>query len=225
MLKSLNQGIQNSIFRFILRISATLCFLVACDVVFADENHGPEPEVEIETLRFYDWEVAASDQTESKKICHLQLTGVSRQRILITLRLSTVKEHPSASARNAITMIKISADQINKVDLSDTVPIALSNAWIETSTVSTLGELEKIEVASEPYFLGASKGTGLFMQALKGIQKEGLIIGYRSKGQPIPKIFEVTAPPPQIFEQLQHCFSKNTALSNGFSADFSFSLM
>ncbi len=185
--------------------------------VFSDENHDPRPPIEIETLGFYDWEVASSSKEEDKRSCHIQFTGVSRQRILITLRLSMVKESPSSSAANAITIIKISADQIRNVDLSDARAIPLSNAWLETSTVTTLGELEKIEVAEKTYFLGASKGSGLFIQALRGIRKEGVVIGYRTQGNPFPKVFKAESPPPEIFEQLQSCLSQNASWNASLS--------
>lgn len=122
-----------------------------------------------------------------------------------------LKEHPSASNAKAITILKISADQISVPDPSDITPIPITQAWVETSTVTTLGELEKIDAAPQSAFLGASKGAGLFFEILKGIRKSDLVIGYRQKAERLPKIFQAPGPPVKIFTQLQGCLAKSAA--------------
>lgn len=195
-----------------LQWGAVLTLLLFSAVAVGEEAYGARAPLEIEALSFYDWEVAASSKTEAKKSCHIQFQGVSRQRVRLTMRLSMLKEHPSASNVNAITILKISADQINKTDRSDIVAVPISNAWIETATVTTLGELERIGGASELSFLAASKGAGLFFQILRGVRKDGLVIGYRSKTDRLPKIFQAPPPPTEVFEQLRNCLAQNAAL-------------
>ncbi len=178
-----------------------------------DTHSAPDNTmVTIETLRFFDWEVAVSSKEEAKKSCHLQMTGVSAHRIFLSMRLSVVKESPAASDQNALTIIKITAAQIHKEDLSDAVSIELTDAWLETSTVTTLGEVKKIDTASEPHFLGGVKGVGLFNTLLRGMRKDGLMIGYRSTPDRRAKIFQVSAPPPELFEQLRSCLAKSATI-------------
>lgn len=178
-----------------------------------DTSSDPDnTTLKIETLRFFDWEVAVSSKDEAKKSCHLQMTGVSAHRIFLSMRLSMVKESPAASDQNALTIIKITAAQIHKEDFSDAVSIELTDAWLETSTVTTLREVEKMNTGSEPHFLGGVKGTGLFNTLLRGMRKDGLMIGYRSKPMRRAKIFQVSAPPPKLFEQLRSCLAKSAAI-------------
>ena len=198
-----------------------MCWIIAvfalADVrlssALGDTNADPDnTKLTIETLRFFDWEVAVSSKEEAKKSCHLQMTGVSAHRIFLSMRLSVVKESPAASDQNALTIIKITAAQIRKEDLSDAVSIELTDAWLETSTVTTLGEVKKIDTGSDPHFLGGVKGTGLFNTLLRGMRKDGLMIGYRSTPMRRAKIFQVQGPPPELFEQLRSCLAKSAAI-------------
>lgn len=174
--------------------------------VFADAP----PEIQIEKLRFFDWEVGSSPQKIAKKACYLQLSGFTHDRVFLSMRLSMVKASPAAGSRNALTILKITATQVFQQDFSDALPIRLSEAWLETSTATTLGNLKNTGKA--PHFLGGMAGDGLFNALLRGIRKEGLIIGYRAEIVPLARVFEIGVPPPHLFEGLKTCLAKGAAI-------------
>ncbi|GEM_PF-5898281 len=175
--------------------------------VFAEEP----PVIQIEKMRFFDWEAGSESLETAKKTCSLQVTGFTPDRVFLSMQLSMIKSSPAASDKNALTIIKITATQVYEEDFSDAVSIPLSEAWLETSTVSTLGRLNKI-MATAPHFIGGSPGAGLFDTLLQGIRKDGLIIGYRAEKDPLARVFDVGSPAPHLFEQLTTCLAKAAAV-------------
>ena len=174
---------------------------------FSDEN----PVIQIEKLRFFDWKSDASSQKIAKKACHIRLTGFSRDRVFISMQLSMLKASAAASARNALTILKISATQVFQEDFSDAIPIRLSEAWLETSTITTLGLLEKA-INQEAHLVGGLPGNGLFITLLRGMRKDGLILGYHPEAAPFARVFDLGIPPPHLFEILKICLAKGAAV-------------
>lgn len=168
------------------------------------------PAIQIEKLRFFDWEAGASPQKIAKKTCYLQFTGFSHDRIFLSMRLSMLKASPASGSRNALTILKITATKVFQKDFSDALPIRLSEAWIETSTVTTLGLLKK-SIDKDAHFVGGIPGNGLFHTLLRSMRKDGLIIGYHSETGPFARVFKVGVPPPHLFETLKICLTKSAA--------------
>lgn len=183
-----------------------LLFTAEISQALADES----PSIQIEKLRFFDWKSDASSQKIAKKACHLQLTGFSRDRVFISMQLSMLKASAAAGARNALTILKISATQVFQEDFSDAISIRLSEAWLETSTVTTLGLLEKV-IDEEMHFIGGMPGNGLFITLLRGMRKDALILGYHPETEPFARIFDLGTPPPHLIEDLKICLAKGAA--------------
>jgi len=197
-----------------LKISAfciPICLVFFLPVLNISGPFAAEPpKIQIEKLRFFDWETGSEPQEIAKKTCHLQLTGFTQDRIFLSMRLSMVKASPATGDQNALTIIKITATKVHQEDFSDALPIVLSEAWLETSTVTTLGRLKKI-MDEKPHFLGGMSGVGLFNGLLRGIKKDGLVIGYRSESSALARVFAVAAPSAHFFEGLKTCLSKGIA--------------
>jgi hypothetical protein len=102
-----------------------------------------EPSAEIETVQFYDWK---SDvvSNEERTTCYIHFTGITQRRIVLSMNLSIVEEKDSEGETFYITLIKVSAVHINKIDLSDVTPITIQNACVKTMASSSEGKISKI---------------------------------------------------------------------------------
>ncbi len=188
-----------------------IALLLMCSPKISQTFANESPTIQIEKLRFFDWEFGSASQKIAKKTCHLQLTGFSRDRLFVSMRLSMLKASAASGARNALTILKISATQVFQEDFSDAIAIRLSEAWLETSTVTTLGLLEKV-IDKDAHFIGGMPGNGLFMTLLRGMRKDGLVLGYHPEAEPFARIFDLGIPPSHLFESLKICLAKGAAI-------------
>jgi hypothetical protein len=151
-----------------------------------------------ENMTFYDWQ-ADFQASEKSTTCFIQLTGINRERfILLTMNLSALVEKSPLNQIREITVLRVTASQINKPDLSDMAPIKIHNAWIKTSLGTSLGKITKIDVGPELYYLGGAKGSDLFHTLIEGILNNGAIIGYQEKPTDPDIVSRVPAPPPDV---------------------------
>lgn len=162
-----------------------------------------------ENLTFYDWQVHIQSRQNKPTACFIQLTGFNREkRVLLDVNLSVSIETAPLHGRKATTILRIKADRINKPDLSDLSPLKIHDAWMTTSLGSSAGEMAKIDVGSDPHYLGGKAGTDLFHQLLQGILKDGATIGLRERPDDSGIASTVPAPPPEVvIQKLMPCLA------------------
>jgi len=171
-----------------------LCSFLAGHVAFA-----------LEKARFYDWKVDDSGAGKAMKRCHLHFTGVSNQGIKLSMRLSLVEKNLPSRDEKGLTMLKITAGQINPVDRANVSPIAIKEAWIVIGASTTLGKIHQLNTGSEPYFLAGIEGFGLFLDLLDEIHSKGIILGYRSKHDRGETTIQAPPPPAKTLDKLHTC--------------------
>ncbi len=162
------------------------------------------PAFSAETIQFYDWQVDVKKQ-DQKKRCYIQFTGATRRKVRLSMHLSIVEEKLPTGGKRTFTLLKISAGRINPRDFSNVTPIDLTDAWVETSSGTSRGKIEKTEIGQAGYFLGGVAGIGLFESLLPGIEKDGITVGYLSEAEPVETIIHTPAPPPHLFKRLFTC--------------------
>ncbi|MFQ5780391.1 MAG: hypothetical protein ACE5HN_06340 [Nitrospiria bacterium] len=154
----------------------------------------------VESIRFYDWQADVPSKGEGAPICSIQFTGISQKRVILSMILSMVDDP------RKMTLLKVTAGHINKVDLSDVTPIRIQNAWVNTSSGTSKEKIIKIDVGSDPYFLGGTDGFQLFRSLLQGIQKDGVTVVYLA-GSDLETVLSIPKPPTEMIDELRPCLT------------------
>ncbi len=124
---------------------------------------------------------------------------------MLTANLSTFSELISPDQVRAYTTLKVKAAQ--RVKPRGYVSIIIHQAWIKSSSATTVGRLKKVDVDPEPYFLAVQAGIDLFQDILKGLMENGIVVGYQEKPDTFDKVFEVKAPLPlDVQAKVIRCF-------------------
>ncbi|MFQ5579288.1 MAG: hypothetical protein ACE5FZ_01635 [Nitrospiria bacterium] len=162
-----------------------------------------EPSDLVEKVQFYDWKSDVVSKQE-RNTCVIHFTGITQSRIVLSMNLSVVEEKSSEGEALYITMIKVSAGRIHKIDLSDVTPIKIQNAWVKTSAGSSEGKVNKINDGPNPYFLAGTEGFDLFRTLVRGIAEEGVVVRFE-EGPDMQMVVQVPAPALEITEKLRAC--------------------
>jgi hypothetical protein len=165
----------------------------------------PDLASAIENLRFHDWQADVLSLKDSKKQCYIQFSAISRRHMLVSMRLAILEERIPTKVPVTWTLIKVSASWMRKGDPSDLTAIKIEEAWLETSEGASLGKIKQVDQGEVPHFLGGTRGSSLFDILLKGIGKDGVTIGFRTKSE--AKVIVLHVPPPTnlIFLKLYDC--------------------
>jgi len=158
-----------------------------------------------ESLHFHNWQAEVLPVENSKKQCYIQLSGTSNENIFISMRLAVIEEKIPSKETITWTLIKVSAKRLHN-DRPDRVSaIKIEEAWLATSVISSIGRIKKVDQGKASHFLGGIEGFRLFELLLKGIGKDGVTIGFRTKSE--AKVTVVHAPPPSqgLFLKLYRC--------------------
>ncbi len=166
---------------------------------------NPQPTSAVKSLRFHDWQADVLSSESSKKQCYIQFSGISKERILISMRLAMVEEKTPFNDTITWTLIKVSAGRLRNNNPSDVSAIKIEEAWLETSAGATIGKIKKVDQDQAPHFLGGTEGFKLFEMLLKGIVKDGMTVGFRTKSEPIVTVLHVPPPPKSLFVKLYGC--------------------
>lgn len=171
------------------------------------------PAFSSDKVRFYDWKSGVVSRGINKKGCYIQFSGMSHENVFITVHLSMIEERSFSQRARAFTLIRITADQVSSIDILERLPIEIQNAWIETVSETSIGNIEDVGSDQSPYFLGRKMGLRLFQNLLAGIEKEGMTVGYQRKtGQEDPTVgkvkLRVPVPPSEVTEKLKVCLDK-----------------
>ncbi len=159
----------------------------------------------VESLLFHDWQADVLSAENSKKQCYIQFTGISKERILVSMRLAMMEEKIPFKDAVTWTLIKVSAGRLQSDDPSDVIGIKIEEAWLETSAGSSIGLIKKLDQGQAPQFLGGVEGFRLFEMLLKGIGKDGITVGFRTKSEPRVTVLHAPAPPKSLFVKLYTC--------------------
>lgn len=171
-------------------------FWLFAPAVFAEEN-----------VILYDWQTDFQATGENRKSCFIQFSGVNKQRgVFLSMNLSVVVDQFPFQAMRETTILRITAERIQRPDFSEIAPIRIHDAWLKTSLGSSFGKLFKINLGSEPYYLGGASGSDLFHTLLQGLLQTGALIGYREKPGDPEIVSAIPAPPPEvIIEKVMPC--------------------
>jgi len=159
----------------------------------------------VDSLLLHDWQADVILAENSKKQCYIQFSGINKEKRLISMRLAMVEETSSSKGTRTWTLIKVSAGAMLSHDPTDLFPLKIEEAWLETSTGSSLGLIKKVDQEQAFYFLGGSKGFSLFEVLLKGIGEDGITLGFRTKSELKVTVLHVPAPPRSLFLKLYGC--------------------
>ncbi len=164
----------------------------------------PQVASAVESLHFHNWQADVLPLENSKKQCYIQVSGVSDENIFISMRLAVVEEEGPSKEVITWTLIKVSAGRLNGPPNKVTA-IKIEEAWLATSVISSIGRIKKVDQGQTPHFLGGIEGFKLFELLLKGIGKDGVTIGFRTKSE--TKVTVLHAPPPSqgLFLKLYRC--------------------
>jgi len=157
-----------------------------------------------EPLRF-DWKSEIYSRAGTPIGCSIGLTAMTQSFVFITVDFSYLIEEKSRDKFLEMTLLKVTTKQLNRDNPRQTTPIKIYSAWIRSSTGTTAGHLNSNE--SEPYYVGGVAGGDLFTVVIKGIFKDGLVLGYQTKAAGLDTMLRFSAPPsPKVIEEFLLCF-------------------
>ncbi|MFQ5596421.1 MAG: hypothetical protein ACE5GK_00060 [Nitrospiria bacterium] len=183
-----------------MHIKSCAAWLVAIAMTFLPELSA----MGVEKIRFYDWQADVLTGEDQNKRCYIQFSGATNQGIRLSMHLSALVTGGSPEERKVVTVIKISAERINPADFSDVTAIKIDQAWVSNISGTSIGKIEKMDVGTQTYFLGGVAGFELFETLLRGIEQEGIMVGYRIGGGE-EAVIHTPAPPASLFLDLLDC--------------------
>jgi len=146
-------------------------------------------------LVWHEWSTDAQIMGGKTTTCYWQVGLVTSDLTIITMNLGwVVIPQPSGTWAN-ITLKVTAAKTVNPQGQKfERIPIRIHDAWIKSSTESTVGRLKKVDATPEPYYLGVGS-LELGQEILKGLLVDGLIIGLQESPGKFDIVFRVEEPP------------------------------
>lgn len=89
---------------------------------------SPQLAYAVENLLFHNWQADVLSSKNSKKQCYIQFSGVSKQKILVSMRLAMVEEKSPVKGVDTWTLIKVSAGWLRTGHPSDIIDIKIEEA-------------------------------------------------------------------------------------------------
>jgi hypothetical protein len=122
--------------------------------------------------------------------------------ITMTLSLLGGDEHSRK------TELRLTARRRSVGDLLRETPVPISDAWLRTTTGTSVGALSRI--TTEADFVASSPGLQAFADLFRGLRSDGAVLGVRFAGATTDQVEQTGPPPKKVSDAVVACLNRLT---------------
>ena len=192
----------------VIEMLKTLRFRAAVLTTLSLALYGATDLAAAAEVRLYQWEAEEMFRGGRPIGCSIYVDGMIGANIYVTMNLSFLAEPVGPDQVENMTLLKITATEINLAKGFKGEPIKLYGGWVKVGSAATIGKLKTVTPDPEKYYLGGAPGIDLFLEVFKGLLNTGPTIGFQRTPSGIDTILTIPAPlPPPTISKVRHCVS------------------